>query len=117
MPNPTSPNERPENTPDRNIEKGVVDSFPASDAPAGTATQGARAVPPAAMMGSAAAPEADAVTLARHFPDAESAKLALENLVRAVPLDRHCTAIEGLELRLTVARADAGRVEDMLMSV
>lgn len=117
MPNPTSMNERPENTRDINIEKGVVDSFPASDPPAGTATQGARAVPPEAMMASSDQQTAHPVTLTRHFPDAESAKLALENLVRAVPLDRNCTEIEGLELRLKVPREDAGRIEDMLLAV
>ncbi|MBX9595059.1 MAG: hypothetical protein K2X46_11895 [Roseomonas sp.] len=117
MPNPTSPEERPENTSDSNVEKGVMDSFPASDAPAGTATQGARAVPPQDMMGGSHAHTPHPVTLSRHFPDAESAKLALENLVRAVPLDRNCTEIEGLELRLKVPREDAGRVEDMLLAV
>jgi hypothetical protein len=110
-------NERPEHTRDSNVEKGVVDSFPASDPPAGTATQGARAVPPEAMMASSEATTQDAVTLTRHFPDAESAKLALENLVRAVPLDRNCTSIEGQELRLKVPQDDARRVEGMLQAV
>ena len=112
--------ERPDKTPDRNVERGVEDSFPASDAPAGTATQGARAVPPEHMMDHGKPEAADSVTLSRHFPDAESAKLALEALVRSVPLDRGCTEVTDdapFELRLRIARADAPRVDAMLQAV
>lgn len=100
---------------DRKAEKGSIDSFPASDAPSGT-TQGARAVPPQDMMGASRTKTPHPVTLKRHFADAESAKLALEKLVRAVPLDRAATEIEGMELRLTVPGDDAERIEDMLLS-
>lgn len=120
MAKPADPRERPDLTPDRNIEKGVVDSFPASDAPSGTATQGARAVPPEAMMGGGKKEARDSVTLTRRFPDAETAKLALENLVRAVPLDRDRTELSTgavHELRLRVPRDDAGRVDEMLQAV
>lgn len=110
-----TPRAKPAESADRQVDKGSIDSFPASDAPSGT-TQGSRAVAPEEMMAATRTHTPHPVTLTRRFPDAESAKLALENLVRAVPLDRDCTAIEGLELRLQVPRDDAGRVEDMLMS-
>ena len=116
MPIPVDPRERPELTPAANVDSGVTDTFPASDPVAATATQGARAVPPEELMRDAP-PTPDAVTLRRHFPDAEAAKLALEALVRAAPLDRACTEItDGTELRLRVARADASRIDGLLQS-
>ena len=120
-PNPaTRAAERPDRTPERNVEKAVEDTFPASDAPSSTATQGARAVPPERMMNPGKPEAADSVTLSRRFPDAESAKLALENLVRSVPLDRACTELgqgPGFELRLRVPRPDAARIDGMLQAV
>jgi hypothetical protein len=112
--------EHPDRTPDRNVEKAVEDTFPASDAPSGTAIQGARAVPPEHMMDQGKPEAMDSVTLTRRFPDAESAKLALEALVRSVPLDRSCTELAhdpAFELRLRVPRDDAGRVDGMLQAV
>jgi hypothetical protein len=116
MPTPADPRERPDTTPANNVEEGVIDTFPASDAVANTATQGARAVPPEQAMRHAP-PVADAVTLQRRFPDTESAKLALEKLVRAAPLDPDCAEIAaGHELRIRVPRQDAGRIESLLQS-
>lgn len=116
----TAAAERPEKTHERNVERAVEDTFPASDAPSGTGTQGARAVPPEHMMDGGKPEAADSVTLARRFPDAESAKLALENLVRSVPLDREGTELAdhpAVELRLRVPRGDADRVNAMLQAV
>lgn len=116
----TNPNNPPDRMRERNVEKAVEDTFPASDAPSNTATQGARAVPPEHMMDHGKAEAADSVTLSRRFPDAESAKLALENLVRSVPLDRDCTELDHgptHELRLRVPRPDAARIDGMLQAV
>lgn len=95
-------------------ERGVMDSFPASDALSDTATQGPRAVPAGEDHPSKHVP--DAVTVSRHFKDHETAKLALEELVRSVPLDRSATELTGTELRLSVPRDDAQRIEAMLQA-
>lgn len=118
------PNEHPGLTPKRNVESAVRDSFPASDAPATTATQGVRAVPPQRMMEDAnASPPglpADAPHISQAFPDAESAKLCLEHLVREGPLDRRCAEIRpgedgrGATLMLTVPAGDRDRLEALL---
>lgn len=98
--------------PGNDHERGVMDSFPASDALSDTATQGPRAVP--AGEDHPSTPVPDEVALSRHFKDAETAKLALESLMRSVPLDRSATELEGSELRLRVPRDDAARVDEML---
>jgi hypothetical protein len=97
---------------DTDQERGVIDTFPASDPLSDTGTQGPRAVP--AGEDHPSKPVADAVSLSRRFQDQESAKLALEELVRSVPLDRSATELSGSELRLSVPRADAQRIEDLL---
>jgi hypothetical protein len=97
---------------DKDQQRGVVDTFPASDPLSDTGTQGPRAVPAGAQH--QAPPVTDAVQLSRHFADAESAKLALEQLVRSAPLDRDATQLSGSELRLSVPRGDAARIEKML---
>jgi hypothetical protein len=81
-----------------------------------TASQGARAVPVERMMAEDEGhqPAADAATLTQRFPDAESAKLALEAMVREGPVDRHCAELHGAELVLRVPRADAARLEALL---
>lgn len=104
--------DRPGQKPVSDHERGVMDTFPASDAVSDTATQGPRAVPAGAEHPSKPVP--DAVPLSRHFKDHEAAKLALEKLVRSVPLDRNATELDGVELRLSVPRDDAQRVEAML---
>ncbi len=95
-------------------ERGVMDSFPASDALSDTATQGPRAVPAGEAHPSKHVP--DAVTVSRHFKDHETAKLALESLVRSVPLDRSATELSGAELRLSVPRDDSARIESLLQA-
>ncbi len=113
--------ERPELTPERNVEDGVQGTFPASDPVASTATQGARTASPARMMrGAAAAPADDAVTVSARFADREAAKLAVETLVRDAPLDRQRAEIHGggadgaVTVAVQAAPADASRVRDML---
>ncbi|MBU8536984.1 hypothetical protein [Falsiroseomonas tokyonensis] len=98
----------------KDVEISVRDSFPASDPSSATATGGPRATP---VQGGAAAPQVpDAKTLTRRFKDHESAKLALEELVRSVPLDREATQLEGSELQLRVPRDDAARIEALLQA-
>ncbi len=118
---PPRPDERPELTPDRNVEAAVRDTFPASDPPATTASQGARAVPAETMMdkaGSTPRRPDDAMALTRRFRDQESAKLALETLVREGPIDRRCAEIlhdqGGVTLRIEAAGQDRTRLEGLL---
>ncbi len=103
---------------DHQQDIAVAGTFPASDPPAGTLENGARAVPPQEMMGGGRAATGDAVTLRRRFPDAEAAKLALEGLVRDAPLDRRCAEMnpEGgeVELRIAAPPADAERLRTLL---
>ncbi|MBX9698352.1 MAG: hypothetical protein K2X74_02890 [Acetobacteraceae bacterium] len=104
-------------SPERKTEIAARDTFPASDPQAQATTKGVRAVPPESLMADdavAAGIPADAATLRQDFPDAESAKLALERLVREAPLDRRCAELSGAELVLRVPRADAPRVEALL---
>jgi hypothetical protein len=102
---------------DRKQDEAVKETFPASDPPASTGTEGSRAVPVEQMMGSSSSPSGDTVTLRRPFPDLEAAKLALEGLVRDGPVDRACTDISGqgeVTLELRVPANDAGRIEALL---
>ena len=115
------PDERPEATSDRNQEAAVRDTFPASDPPASTASQGARAVPAEEMMdkpGSQPHRPDDSVAVSQRFADGESAKLALEMLVREGPIDRRCATIEQSEgavtLRVQAAGQDRSRLEGLL---
>jgi hypothetical protein len=115
------PEERPELTPDSNLEAAVRGTFPASDPLATTASQGARAVSAEEMMrGDLAQPRTpdDAVTVSQAFPDAETAKIALETLVREGPLDRRCAEIrpgaQAATLEVRAPRADADRIEALL---
>ncbi|NKE44866.1 hypothetical protein HB662_08755 [Roseomonas frigidaquae] len=104
--------DRADQKPVNDHERGVMDTFPASDPVSDTATQGPRAVPAGEDHPSKNVP--DAVPLSRHFKDHEAAKLALEELVRSVPLDRSATELSGAELRLSVPRDDAKRIDAML---
>jgi hypothetical protein len=104
-------------SPDQKTDEEVTETFPASDPMATTATSGARAVPTQDMVERAAPPLPDAVTLHRSFPDAESAKLALEGLVRDGPVDRRLAEItndNGVALRLDVPANDAERIRGLL---
>jgi hypothetical protein len=115
--------EHPTLTPDRNVEAGLKDTFPASDPAAATLTQGSRAVPPQDMLRTEADPPPmlpdGGVALGQAFPDAESAKIALETLVREGPVDRRCAAIESrgqgeAVLTFQVSKVDAQRLEALL---
>jgi len=114
-----APEERPERTPDRNLETAVQGTFPASDPLSTIASQGARAVPAEDILtdSSDRAPD-DLVTLTRRFADHEAAKLTLETLVRDGPLDRRCAEIhdgtDATMLEVRVARAEAARIEALL---
>jgi hypothetical protein len=120
---PARPAEHPELTPERNVESAVRDTFPASDAISPTASQGARAVPADRLMqgtdAATFAKPADAVTLTQSFPDPETAKLALETLVREGPVDRRCTQLDGeaggrASVTLHVPQQHAERISAML---
>jgi hypothetical protein len=108
----------PDRKRDATQDATVAATFPASDPPSGTGEQGTRAVPPQEMMRHDHPPLRDAVVLRRRFPDTESAKLALEGLVRDGPLDRDCAELqhEGaeVELRASVPPQDAARLRVLL---
>ena len=109
----------PGSAPDRSSHAAVPDTFPASDPLATTAAVGSRAVDPAGLMdGQGEVEVRDPATVVAHFHDQERAKLALEGLVRDVPLDRRCATIscDGGEaaLRVTAPGVDAERVAEML---
>jgi hypothetical protein len=113
----------PATTSDDVVEAGVEQTFPASDPVSSTTSQGSRAVPPSDMMhptGSKPAATQDAVTISLRFPDQESAKLALETLVREGPVDRRSAEILGegsdVELKVLVPKADAQRLQAKLES-
>ena len=121
MPSKTRPDERPELTRERNVEAGVRDTFPASDPVSSTTAQGSRAVPPQEMMqqgGSKPAAAVAPVTFSVRFPNQESAKLALETLVREGPIDRRCAELaaegDGATLKVTAAGAEAERFKELL---
>ena len=103
-------------SPDRKADEAVKETFPASDPVATTATRGARAVSPEDMLAEAT-PIEDGVTLTRCFDDMESAKLALESLVRDAPIDRrHAELSTGgrVELRLHIPATDRTRIQALL---
>ncbi len=117
---PKTTQERADRTPDSNVEAAVEGTFPASD-PMGTiASQGARAVPPEELMhASGSKPDAgDTAILTARFDGTESAKLAVEALVRDGPVDRRCAEVEpagdAATVRLSVPQADRQRLEEML---
>jgi hypothetical protein len=102
-------------------DAAVAGSFPASDPPSGMPETGARAVAPEEMMKPDAAAPGDAVTLTRGYPDMETAKLALEGLVRQGPVDRAFANVSeqggGAELRVAVPPGDVHRIEALLSRV
>ena len=122
MPNQTHhQNEMPHLTPDRNVEAGVEDTFPASDPSSSTASQGARAVPPEDIMDSAAgacAKPGECVEVNARVRDREAAKLALESLVREGPLDRRHAEIRAVGDQVTLhfqaPTKDAPRLEALV---
>jgi hypothetical protein len=115
------PHDHPALTPDAAVETAVEQTFPASDPVGHTTSQGSRAVPMEQMLhasGSKPASTGDGVTLSLSFPDQESAKLALETLVREGPVDRRSAEIvaegEGACLHVLVPKADADRLRAKL---
>ncbi|MDN3563462.1 hypothetical protein ACFQY5_09120 [Paeniroseomonas aquatica] len=118
-----STDKHPATTSDANVEAGVEQTFPASDPVSSTTSQGSRAVPPEEMMhpaGSKPAAQGDSVTISLPFPDQETAKLALETLVREGPVDRRSAEIvaegSGACLHVVVPKADAERLKAKLES-
>jgi hypothetical protein len=112
-------NERPELTPDRNVDAGVKDTFPASDPVAATASQGSRAVPAEKMMAPAGSKPPDGcVAVKARFRDREAAKLALESLVREGPVDPSHAEIQAGDDAVTLCvqaqPKDAGRLGELL---
>ena len=116
---PKTTQERADRTPDDHVEAAVEGTFPASD-PMGTiASQGARAVPPEEMMhASGSKPQGDTASLTARFDSMETAKLAVEAMVRDGPVDRRCAEAEregdAATVRLHVPQADRQRLEEML---
>jgi uncharacterized protein (TIGR02271 family) len=109
----------PGSAPDRSADAAVPDSFPASDPAATTAAVGSHAVDPAELMEPEGKVEVrDGARVVAHFPDQERAKLAIEHLVRDIPLDRRCATItcDGGQASLEVAapKADVERVAELL---
>jgi hypothetical protein len=121
---PTNPDSKyrhhdatPDAAPDRSAHAAVPDSFPASDPVATTAAVGSRAVDPAELM----QPQVEihgAATVVARFPQQEGAKLALERLVREIPLDRRVASIrcgdDGATLEVVAPEADTERIAQML---
>lgn len=101
-------------------DEAVAETFPASDPPASMSGGGSRAVPAAELFEHAEAVPG-AVTLRRRFHDADAAKLALESLVRAGPVDRDIATIhtEGgeAELRVDVPPENADRIRSLLQKL
>jgi hypothetical protein len=113
--------DRPEKTRDANVEAAVEGTFPASDPVGHTAAHGARAVPAEDMMPSQVSPQQAGLTsFTVPFPSQESAKLALETLVREGPVDRRCAEItqDGgkASLRIAAPEADIARLKALLES-
>jgi hypothetical protein len=109
----------PGSGPDRSASAAVPDSFPASDPVATTAALGARAVDPAELFRTDdASPTGDTAQISFHFADQETAKLALESLVRDAPLDRRCATLRkeaaGASVQASVPKADADRISELM---
>ncbi len=109
----------PDAAPDRSAHAAVPDSFPASDPVGTTAAVGSRAMDPAELMHPQVKVEIrDAATVVARFPHQEGAKLALERLVREIPLDRRGASIrcgdDGATLEVVAPGADTERIAQML---
>jgi hypothetical protein len=104
---------------DRSVKAAVPDTFPASDPAASTPAVGVRAEGVADLMDSSASPEVlDPATVAARFADHVTAKLAIEKLVRDVPVDRRSTELsdegERVMLEVTISKLDLDRVTEIL---
>jgi hypothetical protein len=104
---------------DRSAKLAVPDTFPASDPVATTPAVGVRAEAVAEMMDDSVLPDVpDPATVTARFPDHVTAKLAIEKLVRDVPMDRRCATLseEGgaILLKATSSKSDLERVTEIL---
>ena len=120
---PTSEDRRTDGAPgtsaDRSVKAAVPDTFPASDPVAATPAVGVRAEAVADLLDASAPPELlDPATVAARFADHVTAKLAIEKLVRDVPVDRRCATLseEGdrVMLEVTSSKSDLDRVTEIL---
>lgn len=109
----------PGSSADRSARTAVPDSFPASDPVATTPAVGVRAMDVAEMMPATEKPELPhPIHVTARFADSVTAKLAVEQLVRDIPLDRACAELseEGAKtlLEVTTTRTDLARVTGIL---
>ncbi len=116
---PKTTQERADRTPDNNVEAAVEGTFPASDPMSTSGSQGARAVPAEDLLhGRDSKPQGGTAAVTARFDGMESAKLAVEALVRDGPVDRRCAEVEpaggAATVRLSVPQADQERLGDML---
>lgn len=103
---------------DRSAKTALHDSFPASDPVATTAAVGSRAVDPSSLM----KPQVevrDGIMVVARFPGKEAAKLAVEYLVRKLPLDRRRATMHSGEdgtviLEVATPKVDMERIVRML---
>jgi len=98
----------------------VVETYPASDPVGNQGTTGARAVPPEDLLARpGAGPPPGSAKLSRRFPDAETANLALEAMVREGPIDRQHAHIArdggSATLEIEVMPVDVARIEGLLV--
>lgn len=104
---------------DRSAKAAMPDSFPASDPVATTPAVGVRAMALAEMQPDESKLDiVDPATSTARFPDHVTAKLAIEKLVRDIPLDRRCTDLVefagGFVLSVTASRPDRERIQEIL---
>lgn len=109
----------PGSTADRSAKTAVPDTFPASDPVATSPVVGARAEDMAAMLNASDELHVpDPSTMTVQFSDRVTAKLAIEKLVRDVPMDRRCATLSeergGTTLELTISKSNVDRVREML---
>jgi hypothetical protein len=114
-PNKTAAEQAVEN----NVEAAVEGTFPASDPTGNASAQGARAVPPEDMMHASGSKAHDhTASVSARFGSMESAKLAVEALVRDGPVDRRCAQVEpgddAATVRISVSEGDRKRLGEML---
>jgi len=101
-------------------EIGVMETSPASDPVGHPGLRGVRAVPPETLLPDPARPPSPKPAMVmRHFPDAESAQLALEAAVRQGPIDRRSATLgfaeEQATLWIEVAPAEVARIDALLL--
>jgi len=104
---------------DRSAKTAIPDSFPASDPMATTPMVGLRAEPVAELMEAAEQPALlDPAMVTARLPDHVTAKLAVEKLVRDIPLDRRSISIseEGGRsmLEVNASKPDMERIIQLL---